>query len=107
MMGLIFLASSTPGHDLPNFGVLDLVAKKGGHFVGYALLGLAYLHALAPGGVARPRAAVVAVLLAAAYGATDEFHQAFTPGRGPSITDVVIDTIGAGVGVGLRLLASR
>jgi VanZ family protein len=35
------------------------------------------------------------VALAFLYGATDEFHQSFTPGRGPKFTDVLIDTFGA------------
>lgn len=104
MMAVIFLASDTRGADLPRFGVLDFAAKKGGHLVGYALLGLAYLHALVPQGPTRPRMAALAVLLAALYGVTDEGHQSLTPGREPSARDVVVDTVGAGLGVGLRLL---
>jgi VanZ family protein len=103
MMAAIYLASDTSGSDLPDFGLLDLFMKKGGHVVGYALLGLAYLHALVPKGAARRRAAALAVLLAAGYGATDEIHQTLTPGRGPSARDVLIDTSGATLGVGLRL----
>ena len=30
---------------------------------------------------------------------TDEIHQIFVPGRGPSVTDVAIDTVGALLGV--------
>jgi VanZ family protein len=104
VMAVIFLASDTPGPDLPRFGILDFAAKKGGHLVGYALLGLAYLHALVPQGPARPGWAALAVLLAALYGAADEAHQSLTPGRGPSARDVVVDTVGAGLGVGLRWL---
>ncbi|MNL79991.1 VanZ like family protein [compost metagenome] len=32
---------------------------------------------------------------ATAYAATDEWHQAFVPGRGPALTDVGIDSLGA------------
>ena len=35
------------------------------------------------------------------YAMTDEFHQSFIPGRGPSIWDVGIDSLGALVAVGL------
>jgi VanZ family protein len=110
VMGIIFVASSTPGSDLPSFTFFDLLpsfdvlSRKGGHVVGYALLGLAYLLALVPRGEARLRAAAFAVGLAACYGVTDEIHQVFTPGRGPGASDVVIDTVGASLGVGLRLL---
>ena len=110
MMVVIFLASSTPGSDLPSFtffdlpASLDFLSRKGGHVVGYALLGLAYLHALVPRGGAGRRAAAFAVGLAACYGATDEIHQIYTPGRGAAVSDVLIDTVGASLGVGLRLL---
>jgi VanZ family protein len=48
------------------------------------------------------RAAVIAVALATGYGATDEFHQSFVPGRGPAFSDVLIDLVGASLGVGVR-----
>jgi VanZ family protein len=38
------------------------------------------------------------------YSATDEFHQSFTPGRHPAVTDVMIDAIGAAVAL---ILAAR
>jgi VanZ like family len=103
MMALIYVASDMPGVELPQGGGVRLMARKAGHVLGYALLGLALLHALVPKGAAPLRAAVIAVGLAAAYGATDEFHQSFIPGRGPAATDVLIDAVGASLGVGLRL----
>jgi VanZ family protein len=39
------------------------------------------------------------VLLAGLYSLTDEFHQRFVPGRGPSIVDCGFDTIGAMLGM--------
>jgi predicted small integral membrane protein len=103
MMVLIYLASDIPGGGLPQFGALDFDAKKGGHVVGYALLGLAYLYALVPRGLASAQAARVAVLLAILYAVSDEVHQVFVPGRGAGVRDVVIDAVGASLGVGLRL----
>lgn len=63
---------------------------------GYALLGQAYLHGLGRG---RSKAALWAWLLTIAYAATDEFHQSFVPGRGDSIVDVGIDSIGSALGL--------
>ena len=46
----------------------------------------------------------MAVLLATLYGAFDEVHQAFTPGRSPDVRDVVADCLGAALGVAAILL---
>ena len=47
----------------------------------------------------RPWRALGCVLLAGAYSLTDEFHQRFVPGRGPSLADCGIDTSGAALGM--------
>ncbi len=101
MMVLIFIASGTEGSDMPKFGIWDLVFKKGGHLIGYGLLGVAYLHGLARGIFANRRALLFAILLAGLYAITDEFHQSFIPGRTPSPVDVGIDTLGASLGAAL------
>ena len=43
-----------------------------------------------------PRAAVLAVLAASAYGASDEWHQSFVPSRSAEVADWMTDTLGAG-----------
>jgi VanZ family protein len=103
VMVVIFVASATPGSELPNAGFLDLPFKKGGHLLGYALLGAAYLRGLAWRRPPFRLDAARAVLLAAAFACTDEVHQRFTPGRTPSVTDVLIDTVGATASVSLVL----
>jgi len=97
-MAVIFVASATPGEELPNAGVFDLLFKKGGHVLGYALLGAACLRGLAWRRPSAPRDVGAAVLLAALYAASDEVHQRFTPGRTPAVGDVLIDAMGAAVG---------
>jgi VanZ family protein len=69
------------------------------HAVEYAglaallVLGLTHL-----GTMGLRRAALLAVLLAAAYGATDELHQAFIPNRSCDLLDWLADVIGACIG---------
>jgi VanZ family protein len=104
LMLLIFIASATPGSDIPKFGTFDIFAKKGGHMIGYALLSAAYFHALNNGKKVTKLRFLVAVFLAILYAATDEFHQLFTPGRGSSIIDIGIDAIGSLIGLGLWCL---
>lgn len=101
MMLIIFAASATPKQSLPVFVGWDWVVKKGGHFTGYAVLAALYARGLAAGRPATRRDWGVAVLLAALYALTDEFHQRFVPGRGATLTDVGIDTMGAMLGAAL------
>lgn len=104
-MGLIFLASSTPASRLPYFGVMDLLVKKGGHALGYALLGLSYFHAL-PRRLSVPYRAVMALLMAILFSLSDEFHQSFVAGRTSTLRDVLIDTGGASLALFVAALYS-
>jgi len=92
-MGLIFIASS-----IPNIGALPgNISDKTGHGIGYALLGAFLLRALARAersGVTIRRV-LLAIVLATAYGVTDEFHQWFVPGRTADVHDVIADSEGA------------
>ena len=107
VMLLIFIASSTPSRELPNFGAWDILFKKGGHMCGYALLAASYFHALNNGKNITKKQFAMAILLAVLYAATDEFHQRYTPGRTSSLMDVLIDTTGSTIGLtGWRILRS-
>ena len=105
LMAVIFALSS-----IRNLTTLpgDL-SDKSGHFAGYALLGALVLRALARScwaGVTWP-AAFAAWALCLAYGASDELHQWFVPGRTMAFDDWVADAAGAATAiVALRVLAS-
>jgi VanZ family protein len=88
--GIIFAFSSIP--DLStDLGTWDLVLRKLAHTAEYAVLGALVYRAA--------RSAPAAVLLASAYAATDEVHQAFASGRHGSPVDWLIDTVGVVLGV--------
>ncbi|HUG34474.1 MAG TPA: VanZ family protein [Anaerolineales bacterium] len=96
IMGIIFWFSSLPSEQLPQFDWADRLIKKSGHVLGYAILGASYWYAL--GMQAKHR--WYAWLLAVAYAVTDEFHQSFVPGRGPSAWDILIfDNLGTLLGL--------
>jgi VanZ family protein len=97
-MAMIFYFSAQPSYTLPNFGEPDTLIKKGAHVTEYAIL--AWLIQRARGD---KRAWWQTWLMAVAYAATDEFHQRFVPGRMPRLTDVMIDSVGAAIGVALAL----
>lgn len=95
---LLFVLSSQPVLPSPP-GINDKLA----HALSYGLLGVLCLVGLTTGRWDRVtrRRCLVAVLLAVAYGITDEFHQSFVPGRSPDVADLVADGLGASLAVGL------
>ncbi len=99
----IFLLSSVPSRELPRFGSWDVMVKKGAHAFGYALLAAAIWRGL---GWNR-KAWWLAIVIAAAYAATDELHQRWTPGRHSRVVDVGIDSLGASVAIALCWLARK
>ena len=89
---------------------VHFVVRKTAHFVEYSILGLLLWRlvqfdpAWAP---SRSRQYLTALLLAALYAASDEFHQKFVPGREAAVRDVLLDTCGAGFGLAAVWAARR
>lgn len=77
------------------------------HAGGYALLGGLLAGALVRRRLVRVRAVVGAVLLATAYGATDEWHQSHVPGRDADPADLLADAAGAIVGAAAAAVILR
>lgn len=103
-MGLIFFLSSLHG-----FRLLELPknSDKFIHMVAYMPLGFLFYMSLIKSGFRRYGFAV-AMILTVLYGVTDEFHQAFVPGRYATIGDVMADSIGALLGcLGARFIKKR
>ena len=78
----------------------DVVA----HAVAYAVLAVAMLRGLTAARLAAAsvRTALLAAVLATAYGAVDEFHQSLVAGRHVELRDVAADALGATADVALR-----
>lgn len=92
---VIFTFSSFPTATTTNFYLGDFLLKKSAHVIEYGVLATLIYRALINSNVVRIKSMWISVLIAFLYGLTDEFHQSFTPGRGPKFTDVLIDTFGA------------
>jgi VanZ family protein len=82
----IYVVSDQPSVSIPSFRGADKVL----HFGAYALLGFLLAHAASASG-ASPRWAVPLGWL---YGASDEFHQSFVPGRSMDPADWAADALG-------------
>ncbi len=94
MMVIIFVFSSLPSSRIPDYGSLDTLIKKGGHALGYGLLGLSYFYAL-PKRLSKFYRVLTALLMAVLFALSDEYHQSFVRGRNSSLNDVLIDGFGA------------
>ena len=97
-MAVIFVLSGTPSDEIPKVEGWDVLLKKGGHMVAYAMLTVLLLRALETHTPTR-KAAWLAVGIAVLYAMTDEYHQTFVPGRKGTGIDILVDTAGALVGL--------
>lgn len=88
---VIFAFSSRPALPVDLERGLDKLA----HFAAYALLGLL----LARGAYRSGASPWLAVALGLLYGASDEIHQSFVPGRAMDLADWVADALGSAAGV--------
>jgi hypothetical protein len=95
---LIFVLSAQPVVELGfSFRPLPAWIHNLLHAPGFGTFAVLFLWAVRRRGEAlatghrRVALAVVAVLV---YGASDEWHQSFTPGRDPSVCDVLTDVVG-------------
>ncbi|MDY0087764.1 MAG: VanZ family protein [Coriobacteriia bacterium] len=100
-MAVIFGFSSLHGSAVPSAG------GYWAHFAVYTVLGgllfIAFTFETADPG----HALALAVLVASAYGVTDELHQVFVPGRLPEVADWGMDTLGALLGALIMFIVLR
>lgn len=71
----------------------NIIIRKMGHFTEYFILYLLLYNAIINDFYRKPTL-IIALIATALYAASDEFHQSFVAGRGPAVTDVLIDTSG-------------
>ena len=90
----------------PDVNVLSLnyFIRKCAHFLAYLVLGIIVLFAMRRIGLMGKQGIGFTLLLCIGYAITDELHQSFVPGRTPKLTDVLIDSSGALLGIGIYLL---
>ncbi len=101
-MVLIFAISSMEQPPLPMPEFEGLTIDKLYHFIEYAILGglLARAFVKAKPAVVPPELVwYLAALFSILYGASDEWHQTFVPGRSATLADWVADVVGSIAGV--------
>ncbi len=92
----------------PEWWRLHMTIRKGGHFLGYGILSIAWFRAFwmtvrvtASGARRRMVLHALAILATLSVAGCDELHQTFLPNRSGSIWDVLVDGSGALVVQGL------
>jgi VanZ family protein len=80
---------------------IQLVVRKCGHLTEYAVLSGFLYRALRQRREQVIPAVIIAFLIAAIYAALDEFHQSFVASRTASAWDVMIDCLGAFIGLAI------
>lgn len=92
---LIYLATDSASYTADStrelFGPLNVMVRKATHVTVFGLLAVLVRWALD----GRRLAWLGAWSFATLYGATDEWHQLYVPGRGASIYDVLLNSAGA------------
>ena len=94
------------------FNNLTTIVRKCAHAFEYFVLGILLLNVIRqlwPTSCEKKWAGYwyLAVIGASVYAVTDEAHQAFVSGRSCELRDIIIDTLAAGVGVGVVTLIRR
>lgn len=75
------------------------IIRKLAHFSVYALIGVWIMAFMSTFDMRLYKKWIISMLVGIVYAASDEFHQSFVPGRGPSIVDVGIDSLGVLTGI--------
>ena len=82
-----------------NLGRLNHIVRKNAHFFAYLILGILVTNGLRNNEIIGFKGFRLALLICVLYAISDEVHQLFVPGRGGQVRDVVLDSIGAIVGI--------
>ncbi|WPX08491.1 VanZ family protein [Anaerocellum danielii] len=80
---------------------LNDVVREYAHAMVYLVLGILVANAFVVSGIKGSKSFLFFLLFCILYAITDEIHQLFVPGRGTEVYDVLIDGIGALIGIGL------
>lgn len=100
LFNLLGLNLNTILGDLANF-----IVRKLAHFTVYFVLFMLLYSALKEKFIFK-EALIYSIIVVFLYACSDEFHQSFVPGRGPSIKDVFIDTSGGLLGIIILLMTN-
>jgi VanZ family protein len=95
---ILFIATTLPVQSVPSFAISDKLHHLAAYFVLSCLLYLTLVYQRKSEYLFN-KASIAAFVIASVYGALDEIHQMFVPGRFAEFLDWVADASGAVLGV--------
>ena len=98
-MGEIFVGSSIGSMPQVGGDTTDAIVHRTAHLIEFAILSGLLLRAISAGRAIARREIVITLIVVTLYGASDEYHQGFTPGRSSELSAVVFDAAGGLIGL--------
>ena len=86
---------------------VESIVRKIAHYSIYTLVGILLMSLMSTYKIKELDRIAISMIIGVIYAATDEIHQAFVPGRGPLVTDVILDSIGVLTGICIVLLVYK
>ena len=86
---------------------IESVVRKIAHYSIYTLVGILLMSLMSTYKIKELDRIAVSLIVGVIYASTDEIHQVFVPGRGPLVTDVILDSIGVLTGICIVLLVYK
>jgi VanZ family protein len=96
VVSLLF-GGNVPGIFTENQQLIEHLVRKTGHVTEYMILGIltcASIRRLTP-----RKVVLIALAICVLYASSDEFHQIYVSGRGPAVTDVLLDSAASAIGI--------
>ncbi|MGL4912929.1 MAG: VanZ family protein [Romboutsia sp.] len=80
-------------------GTAEFVIRKSAHAFSYATLAVLCFMSMYDVNINLKKISIISFLVAFIYACTDEIHQLFVNGRSGEVRDVLVDSIGAFIGI--------
>ena len=78
---------------------LVVPVRKGAHLFVYLVLGILIISFLKEFMIINYKVLLLGIFISFLYSCSDEIHQMLVPGRSGQVSDVLLDTIGASIGI--------
>lgn len=86
---------------------IESIVRKVAHYSIYTLEGILLMSLMSTYKIKELDRIAVSLIVGVIYASTDEIHQAFVPGRGPLVADVILDSMGVLTGIFIVMLVYK